>query len=84
MTKEAIFEIIKRHLLEILPDLDAAKLVPSQSMKDLGANSLDRADVIIQAKEELGLKFPLHEVGALENMQGLVDFFYAECAKRGS
>jgi len=51
-------------------------------MKDLGANSVDRVDVVIQTMEELGLKFPLHKVGAVENMQGLIDFFYTECAKR--
>ena len=84
MTKEAIFEIVKRNLLEILPDLSADKIDPSQSMKDLGANSVDRLDVIIQTKEELGLKFPLHELGTVENMQGLIDFLYVECTKRDS
>ncbi len=84
MTKEDIFQIIKRNLLEIIPDLSADKIDPRQSMKDLGANSVDRMDVVIQTKEALGLKFPLHELGTLENMQGLVDFFYAECAKRNS
>jgi polyketide biosynthesis acyl carrier protein len=83
-TKEEIFGIIKRNLLEIIPDLSSDKVDPSQSMKDLGANSVDRADVVIQTKEELGLKFPLHELGAVENIQGLVDFFHAECAKRDS
>lgn len=83
MTKEAIFEIIKRNLLEILPDLPADSIVPSQSMKDLGANSVDRADVVIQTKEELGLKFPLHELGGLENMQALVDFFHTKAANQG-
>ena len=77
-TKEQIFEIIKRNLLEVLPDLPADSIVPSQSMKHLGANSLDRADVVIQTKEELGLKFPLYELGAVENLQGLVDFFHAK------
>lgn len=84
MTKEEIFEIIKRNLREILPDLDAVTIDPSQSMKDLGANSVDRMDVVIQTKEELDLKFPLHELGGVENLQGLVEFFHTECAKRDS
>jgi polyketide biosynthesis acyl carrier protein len=81
-TKEQILEIVTRNLLEILPDLDGAKIDPSQSMKDLGANSVDRMDVVIQTKEELVLKFPLHELGGVENLQGLVDFFYAKCANQ--
>jgi len=84
MTKEKIFEIIKRNLREILPDLDTVTIDLNQSMKDLGANSVDRMDVVIQTKEELDLKFPLHELGGLENLQGLVEFFYTECAKRDS
>jgi polyketide biosynthesis acyl carrier protein len=84
MTKEEILEIIKRNLLELLPDLEAVAMDPSQSMKDLGANSVDRMDVVIQTKEELGLKFPLNELGGVENIQGLVDFFYAKCANQMS
>ena len=82
MTKEAIFEIIKRNLQEILPDLEGIIIDPSQSMKDLGANSVDRMDIVIQTKEELGLKFPLHELGGVENLQGLIDFMHAQSVKR--
>ncbi|GEM_PF-511687 len=80
VTKDQIFEIIRRNLLEILPDLDVASIVPARSMKELGANSVDRMDVLIQTKEELGLKFPLHELASVENLQGLVDFLHAKCA----
>lgn len=81
MTKQEIFELIKRNLMEVLPGLDADRIDPSQSMKDLGANSVDRMDVVIQTKEQLGLKFPLHQLGGVENLQGLTDFLHAECAK---
>jgi polyketide biosynthesis acyl carrier protein len=81
MTNEEIFAIIKRNLLEILPDLDGDSIRSDQSMKDLGANSVDRMDVVIQTKEELGLTFPLHELGGVENLQGLIDFFSAKRAR---
>lgn len=84
MTKEAIFSIIKQNLTEILPDLNADEITPAQSMKELGANSVDRMDVVIQTKEALGLKFPLSALGGIENLQGLVDFFHAESVKHGS
>ena len=82
MTKEDIFGIIKRNLLEILPDLSEDQIDPAQSMKDLGANSVDRMDVVIQTKEELDLKFPLNELGGVENLQGLTDFFHTKCLNR--
>lgn len=76
MTKGEIFEVIQRNLLDILPDLDPARIEPLQSMRDLGANSIDRADVVIQSMEALNLKFPLHELGSVENIQGLIDFLH--------
>ena len=81
-SKAEIFEIIKNNLLELLPDLDPAKIVPEESMKNLGANSIDRADVIIQTMETLALKFPLHELGKLTNIQGLVDDFHTRCMNK--
>ncbi len=75
-SKAEIFDIIKANLLELLPELDPSKIVPEESMKNLGANSIDRADVIIQTMEALELKFPLHELGKLTNIQGLIDEFH--------
>lgn len=82
MTKEEVFGIIRRNLLEILPDLNVEEIVPTQSMKDLGANSVDRMDVVIQTKEALDLKFPLNELGGIENLQGLTDFFHLKHSSR--
>ncbi len=84
MTKDEIYEVIKRNLLEILPGLEAARIAPQKSMKDLGANSIDRVDVIIVSMEALSLKLSLNELGGIENIQGLVDFFYARSTQRNS
>lgn len=78
MTKEEIFEVVKRNLLEILPDIDSTRIDPLESMRDLGANSIDRADVVIQSMEALHLKFPLHELGSVANIKGLIDFLHAQ------
>lgn len=81
MTKNEIFEVVRRNLVEILPELEQVHIDPQQSMKDLGANSIDRADVVVQSMEELNLKFPLHELGGVENIQGLIDFFHGQSQK---
>lgn len=72
-TKEEIFELLKSNLLEIVPEIHPDQVQPMVSMKDLGANSIDRVDVILQTMEALNLKFPLHELGALTSMQALVE-----------
>nr|ADA82592.1 acylcarrierprotein [uncultured bacterium psy1] len=72
-TKEEIFELLKSNLLEIVPEINPDQVQPVISMKDLGANSIDRVDVILLTMEALELKFPLNELGGLTNMQALVD-----------
>jgi polyketide biosynthesis acyl carrier protein len=76
MTKEQIFDVLKSHLVEILPDLDPSSIGPGDSMKDLGANSIDRTDVVIQTMESLGVKMPLHELSGASNLQQLADLLY--------
>ncbi|ANE74999.1 acyl carrier protein [Dickeya solani] len=77
-SKEDIFNIIVHNLLEILPYLDTSTIALEQSMKDLGANSIDRADVLLSSMETLDLMFPLHEAGDLKNIGELVDFLHAK------
>jgi len=81
MTKSEIFEVITNNLREILPELESVSIDPRQSMRDLGANSVDRADVVLQSMEKLNVTFPLYEVAAVENLQGLVDFLHAKVNK---
>ena len=78
MTKSDIFEVITKSLREILPELETVVIDPQQSMRDLGANSVDRADVVLQSMETLNVTFPLYEVASVENLQGLVDFLHAK------
>ncbi|MCP4313772.1 MAG: acyl carrier protein [Bacteroidetes bacterium] len=79
MTKEKIFELIRENLLELLPELEGVSIDPQQSMKELGANSIDRVDVILQTMEAMSIKFPLSDLRKLENIQGLIDFLYDRC-----
>lgn len=78
MTKTEIFDVIQTSLREIVPELDSVTIDPRQSMRDLGANSVDRADVVLQSMETLKVNFPLYEVARIENLQGLVDFLHAK------
>ena len=78
MNKENIFNIIINNLLVRLPDLDVNSITKAHSMKDLGANSIDRADILICTMEALNLKFPPYEVGAFKNIGALVDFLYSK------
>ena len=81
MSEQEIFEAIKRHLLEIVPEMEASRIVPEASMQELGANSVDRAEVILLTMSSLKLKFPLIELGGAKNLRGLAEILHKKKAQ---
>ena len=47
MSKDRIYEIIVGHTREVVPSLDSHPFQQTDSLKSLGANSIDRADIIM-------------------------------------
>ena len=56
VSKDAVFAVVSKHLLDICPDIDAAAIAPNVSMKDLGASSLDMVEVVSCAMRELAVR----------------------------
>ncbi|QAT84733.1 Polyketide biosynthesis acyl-carrier-protein AcpK [Corallococcus coralloides] len=82
MGPDAIFSIVRGHaatVLSISPDS-----VPFDGrLVDLGANSIDRLEIVTMTMESLGLKFSLVELSHVDNIRDLVGFFHAK-AQRGA
>ena len=75
-SREAIFAVVKRNLLTVLPHVPPAEVQIGRSMTDLGANSLDRADVVIAVLEELRLKIPQARLAQARDLSSLVDVLH--------
>ncbi|HLQ77789.1 MAG TPA: phosphopantetheine-binding protein [Terriglobia bacterium] len=82
MEREAVAAVVKKHLMEIVPDIKEADLDMARSMKDLGANSLDIVEVVSCAMRELKVKVPRSELSKLTNMDGLVDLLHTSIQNR--
>jgi polyketide biosynthesis acyl carrier protein len=78
MTVQDIYEIIVRHTCEVIPALESHKFAPNDSLKALGANSIDRADIIMMTLETLSLNVPLHEMAGAQDIGGLADIIHAK------
>ncbi len=76
MNEQEIFEVVKKVALEVLPFIPADLITIDKSMKDLGANSIDRMEVVTQAMERLAVKVPLVEFGKTKNIKDLVGVFH--------
>ena len=78
MNKEEIFEIIIGHAREVLPGLESHDFQSSDSLKALGANSIDRADIIMMTLETLSLNIPLMEMAKAENIGELAGIIHGK------
>ena len=77
MTIEEIFAIIVGHTREVLPGLDDHAFQFSDSLRELGANSIDRSEIVMLTLESLSLKIPMIEVAKAENMGELAGLLHA-------
>lgn len=73
MTNIDVFEIVKGAILEVLPHLEPEAVSAEKSLTDLGANSVDRMEVVTLSMEGLGIKIPLMSFAGVSNIGGLVD-----------
>ena len=82
MTRDDIWDVIKKHLADSVDDLDVAAIDTSKSMKDYGANSLDLVEVVSRSMRELKVKVPRAELNKLTNIDGLIDLFHKSIEER--
>ena len=78
MTVQDIFEVIVRHTREVIPTLETHAFQPGDSLRALGANSIDRADIIMMTLESLSLNIPLPELAGAQDIGGLAGIIHAK------
>ncbi|MFO7565310.1 MAG: phosphopantetheine-binding protein [Enhygromyxa sp.] len=76
MTREDVLEVVTRHLVDTIEELEGVEIDPAKSMKDLGANSLDIVEVVSASMRELKVKVPRSELNKLENINQLADLLH--------
>jgi acyl carrier protein len=82
MTRDDIWNVIKKHLADAVDDLDVATIDTAKSMKDYGANSLDLVEVVSRSMRELKVKVPRAELNKLTDINGLIDLFHKSVQER--
>jgi polyketide biosynthesis acyl carrier protein len=75
MTKTELLDLIARSTRDIVPGLDEHQFIGSDRLADLGANSIDRAEIAMLVQESLGLSVPRVELFGPKNIGELADLF---------
>ncbi len=74
MTKDQVFEVLKKYILEQLEDeVEESEIDINKSMLDLGANSLDIVEIVSNTMRELKIKIPRDELAKINTMSGLAE-----------
>ncbi|QFQ28658.1 acyl carrier protein [Bacillus thuringiensis] len=76
MNKQDIFQIIVNHVREILPELEQHEFQQDEQLVNLGANSIDRAEIVAMTMESLSLNIPRVELAAAKNIGELAEIVY--------
>lgn len=73
---EEILKVIAACTCEIMPDLAGHEFQRSDRLVELGANSLDRAEIVVRVLEELQLDVPRSALVRLANIGELADVLH--------
>lgn len=76
MDKQRIFEVLITNICEVLPELDGHRFEPEDQLVELGADSVDRAEIITMVLEDLSLKIPRIELSRVKNIGELAEVLY--------
>lgn len=70
-----LFRVISENILKVLPDVDAALITPERQLKELGANSIDRMEIVMGTMEDLGINVPVTELSQAKDIGSLLGIF---------
>lgn len=76
MTQDDVFEVVSRHVREVVEQGDSIRLDPSKSLKDYGATSLDMVEIVSASMRELRVKVPRSELNGIKDIGGLVEVLH--------
>lgn len=68
MDLHVILGALREVVVDVLPEVDKEAIIPEAKLSDLGANSVDRADIIGDTLENLGVSIPLVEFATCGNI----------------
>jgi polyketide biosynthesis acyl carrier protein len=77
-TSAKILEVFRQSVLDVIPTIPVEKIIPENSLKDLGANSLDRTEIIMLTLRAFKLRIPLVSFAKAKNIGDLLRYLEHE------
>lgn len=78
MKKEALFLILKEKIALVVDGIEGNSITETTSLKELGINSIDRAEIIMLTLEAIQMKTPMVDFAAAKNIGELCAIFQSK------
>lgn len=82
MTHDDIFQAIVKNVRAVVPELAGHTFARTDNLKNLGANSIERSEIVVMTLEDLALLVQLVDVAGAANLGELADLIYARAGSR--
>lgn len=73
MNKEEVFNIIKEAIGYVIPEIDVNKVTLDDSLKAIGANSIDRAEILSIILEDSNVHIPMISFNEAKNINDIAE-----------
>ena len=77
------FEKIKNIVVDIL-QIDEKQITIETSLRDLGADSLDMAELLMEFEEHFGIEIPTEDTEKLVRLKDALDYITAKKAEKSA
>jgi polyketide biosynthesis acyl carrier protein len=81
MSRESVENTVRDVIMSILPSISPSDIRGDLHTRELGADSVDRVEIIFTVLQELGLQMPLASFAQLKDINALVDCLTAAMAR---
>lgn len=81
LSREAVDTVVRDVIAIVLPSVPAGAIEGHKHLRDLGADSVDRVEIILMLLDRLHLDEPMSSFGPLANIDALSSFLYERCAR---
>ena len=79
MTQEEVGQIVREVIRVVLPSVPAEAVTGDRHLRDLGADSVDRVEIILMLLERFDLEEPMSTFSAIPNIDALVAVLFERC-----
>ena len=81
LSRETVERAVRDVIAVVLPSVPAAAVTGDKHLRDLGADSVDRVEIILMLLERLELDEPMSSFGQMADIDALITLLHERCSR---